>query len=161
MFVVEMLTIPRSVFLMTRMMIDDFDAASFEYLLEVIVFLLTFLLFLWWAIYKKVATKKVNAKITNPSKKLDENVSVVYLLVMFGFLTQAFATYIGYYTRSIRLSGDIDAYHQFMNSFWWHIRIVPRLIVGMLLSARMVRKVYIEFFQPQKRRRSDRDAEDI
>ena len=139
------------------------DLTSIEYLWEMIVWLLTFFLFLWWACYKKIVTRRSNKIriIIDPKKVLNENVSVIYILVMLGFLTQAYATSIAYYARLLR---DYPvAHYDFLNSFWWHTRILPRLIIGTIISVRMMTKVYVEFFASKKRRPSnlDKDGDDV
>ena len=114
------------------------------YWIEFVVYFLTALLFLWWAIYKYFNEK-------SPP-------STIYFLVMLWFFAQGYATAIGYHARTLRLTTE---YYDYMQGIWWDTRAMPRLIIAFLICWRQLLKVYVEFFKPHKRRRNDKDGEDV
>ena len=120
------------------------DIALIIYQIEICVYLATALLFLWWAIYKL-------AKEEKPP-------STIYILVMLWFFAQGYATIIGHHARTLR---DTSEYYNYMQGGWWDTRAMPRLIIAFLICWRQVVKVYVEFFKPHKRRKNDKDGEDV
>lgn len=120
------------------------DLTLLIYRIEFVVYFITALLFLWWAIYKYF-------KEQSPP-------STIYFLVMLWFFSQGYATAIGYHARTLRF--DVG-YYEYMQGIWWDTRAIPRLIIAALICWRQLLKVYVEFFKKQKRRRSDKDGEDV
>ena len=164
-------------------MIDDLTL--FVYAIELIICAITFLLFLWYAIYMYWRTKhdtvwyckqcsttlEVNAVPNNcPSchgntGKFEERTarkkpSVIYIMIMLLFLFQGWSVLMGYYARSIRPQGIADTL-PFFYSFWWDTRVVPRLIIEALISWRMILRVYLSFLARPQRRISDNDGRDV
>ena len=120
------------------------DFTLYIYGTEAVICYLTTALFLWWAAYKWVKVKHCP--------------SVIYILVMMWFLAQGYATHLAYYSREL---GDTSGKHEFLQSMWWHTRAIPRLAIAILICWRQSLKVYIEFFRKEKRRRGDKDGEDV
>ena len=119
------------------------------YQIETVVCYSTFLLFLWWAIHKWRKDKWIP---TN-----------VYLLVAFLFLGQGYASSWAWYTRATRVTRvAADWAHVIpLTGIWWDTRICPRLIIEILIFWRMCRRVYINFWQSEQRRRGDKDGDDV
>ena len=140
------------------------DVTLYVYALETILYLLLFLSFVWWAVYRLIIVKRKSKLYGRVSPICPSD---IYILVTLLFLTLGYASIIGLYARIIRPGVDIlhtsEEYRIFLRSFIWDTRAIPRTIVTILILWRQARKVYREFFAKREhmRRRSDKDGEDI
>ena len=121
------------------------DTATLVYLTETVVCYAAFLLFLWWAIYKYASAKCWP--------------TTVYFLVMLLFLTQAYAAQTALECRM--LLSDSLKYNHFITTARWDTRVVPKLIIQVMILWRMARRVYINFVIENKKRKNDKDGEDV
>ena len=161
------------------------DLTLILYGFEILICYMTFALFLWYAVYTWVKTKndivwyckqcattlEIN-QVPNdcPSchantKKFEERParktpSVIYVLIGLLFLSQGWATTVGFHSRLSRDPSIIISLPHLYDVIW-STRVLPRVIIESLIFWRMVRRVYLSFFLTPKRRSSDKDGSDL
>ncbi len=127
----------------TQMITNDF--ALFAYFVEMLICYSAFLLFLWWGVYKY---KNSGCRPTN-----------VYILVMLLFLCRAYGVHVAFHARNI--IGDLPDYQLFLQSSWWHTRVLPQVIVELLILCCMLLRVYNNFIKNHHKRVNDKDGDDV
>lgn len=125
-----------------------FDFALYLYLYEILVCFSTFVLFVWYSVYK------YRLKACIPS--------ALYVAVGLFFLSQAYAVSIGFAARLARSESAWNAC-PFLDTQIWHTRVFFRVAMETVISVLQARKVYIEMKRKGKelRRFTDQDGEDV
>ena len=115
------------------------DTIMLIYGIEIFFCYATFILFLWWSIYKIVAERRL------PVTERKTGVTDIYLFVAALVLTQGYSMSLAFYIRSLNVASK--DYTAFLSTPWWEYRRFPAMLVEGYILVVISKRIYHNFFK--------------